>query len=497
MSKKLKIVSVSSELDPFSKTGGLADVARSLPKSLHRLGHDVIVISPFYTKILDRKKHKLEKIYSDVNLYIDKENEVKVSYYRGELMPGLPSYFIRADKFFGRRASLYGSSHENQRFYLFDVAALKLISLLKFKADIIHCHDWQAGLIPHLKNNRFKKSKTLQKAATVFTIHNLVFQFGQNWWEVPVKNRDKGKNSLPLFHDKKMEYINFAKRAILNADAINTVSETYTQEVMSRDFGQDLHRILTNRQHKLFGVVNGIDYKEFNPQNDKKIFRNYDHKKVLRKKLNKKFIQKLFKLPIRDNVPVICMTSRVTYQKGFELILRIIKPLMQFDLQFIVIGSGDKNIIKDLNKVQKKYPDKFVIIPSHEKNQKYETQIYAGSDLILLPSHHEPCGINQLKGFRYGCVPVVRSTGGLNDTVTNFDPLSNTGNGFTFKNYSSKDLLVAITRALETYKYKKIWRALVCRGMKASVSWELPAQKYVQLYNKAKRFRRDEKNNLG
>ncbi|MCD4761308.1 glycogen/starch synthase, partial [bacterium] len=274
--KKFRIVSIASEVDPYSKTGGLGDVARSLPKSLRRLNNDIIIITPFYAKVIDRQKHKLEKIYNDVNLYIDKKNEVKVSYYRAELLSGLKVYFIRNDKFFSRRKTLYGSTRDNARFYFFNVAALKLISLLKYKADIIHCHDWQAGLIPYLKKTRFKKSKTLQKAATVYTIHNLVFQLGMNWWEVPLKYKDKGKSSLPLFDSPKIEYINFAKRGILYADVINTVSETYAQEILNKNFGQDLHRILINRKHKLYGVVNGIDYKEFNPKNDPSLYKNYD-----------------------------------------------------------------------------------------------------------------------------------------------------------------------------------------------------------------------------
>lgn len=489
--KKLKIVSITSEVKPYSKTGGLGDVASSLPKALYRLGHEVIIITPFYAKVIDRQKYKLERIYSDVKLWIDSQNEPKVSYYRTELKPGLKVYFIRNDKFFSRRKELYGSTRENARFYLFDVAALKLISLLKFKADIIHCHDWQTGLIPQLKKTRFKKSQTLAKAATVFTIHNLIFQLGQNWWEIPLRHRDNGKKALPFFDDPKLEYINFAKRAILNADIVNTVSETYAEEIMKKSFGQDLHRILTNREHKLFGVVNGIDAKEFNPHNDPSLYRNYDYKHVQRKKLNKKFIQKLFKLPVNEDLPILCTTSRVTFQKGFELIIKIIDELMNFNLQLIVIGTGDKTFLKELNKIAKKYPDKFVLIPSHEKNQQYETQVYAGSDIFLLPSHHEPCGINQLKSLRYGCVPIVRQTGGLSDTVLNFEPGDNNGNGFIFKEYSSKELLIAVTRALETYKHKHIWRALVCRGMKASSSWELPANKYIQLYKKAKNFKNE------
>src|SRR3989339_349186 len=441
--KNYKIVLISSEVDPYSKTGGLADVARSLPKSLHRLGHEVIIITPFYGRIIDREKYKLEKIYSEVKIEIDQKNEINASYYRAELMPGLKVYFVRNDKYFSRRKSLYGSSHENARFYFFDMAALKLVSLLKFKADIIHCHDWQAGLIPYLKRTRFKNSQTLANAAVVYTIHNLVFQLGTNWWEVPLKYKDQAKSALPDFNDRKIEYINFAKRAILNADVINTVSETYAQEILKRSFGQDLHRILINRQHKLFGIVNGIDYYNFNPKNDKSIYRNYDYKKLQRKKLNKKYIQKLFNLKIDQEIPVLCTTSRISYQKGFSLILEVLNKLLVFDIQMIIAGAGDNNFIKELKKIAKKFPDKLAIIPSHEDTLKYETQLYAGSDMILLPSHYEPCGINQMKAFRYGCVPIVRSTGGLSDTVIDYQP-GNLGNGFKFANYNSQELLMAV-----------------------------------------------------
>ena len=192
-------------------------------------------------------------------------------------------------------------------------------------------------------------------------------------------------------------------------------------------------------------------------------------------------------------MPVLCTTSRVTYQKGFELILEIINRLMHFDIQLIIAGAGDKNFLSKLKKVARKFPHKLAVIPSHDKLLKYENQLYAGSDMILLPSHHEPCGINQMKAFRYGCVPVVRSTGGLNDTVVNFEP-GNEGNGFKFKNYSSQELLVAITRALETYKYPQVWRALVCRGMKPSFSWDVPSKEYMVLYKNAIKFKKqDEK----
>lgn len=488
MKKIFKIASISSEVEPYSKTGGLGDVARSLPKSLFKLGHEVIIITPFYKKIIDREAHKLEKIYSNVSLYIDKENEVNIAYYRSELVPGLYVYFVRNDKYFSRRKTIYGSSHENARFYLFSVAALKLISLLKFDADIIHCHDWHTGLIPYLKKTRFKNSQTLEKSATVYTIHNLVFQMGHPWWEVPALSKDEGKKSLPLFSDPDIEYINFAKRGILEADAVNTVSETYTEEVMEKDFGQDLHRILVNRKHKLFGVVNGIDYKKYNPKTDRGLYKNYTIDTVDIKSANKKFLQKEYKLPINDSIPLLGLTSRIVEQKGLDILLEVLPTLLLRDIQVIIMGDGDKEYIKRIKKIQRQFPEKLRCLPF---DRKMETSIYAGGDMFLLPSRFEPCGINQLISFRYGCVPIVRSIGGLSDTVVNFDPDKNIGNGFTFKHYNAKELLVAITRALETYKYKKVWKDLVIKGMKSSFSWELPAERYVELYKKAIKFKKE------
>ena len=485
MSKKLKIVHIASEVSPFSKTGGLADVVRSLPKAQKRLGHEVIVITPFYGQVIDKKKNHLKLVCDNIKVYLNSKEAVRINYWKGYLMDDLPVYFIENKKYFSKRKAIYGSSHENARFLIFDVAALKLISLLKFEADIVHCHDWQTGLIPFYLKTDFRYSKTLKKAKTVFTIHNLIFQLGHDWWEVPARSKDYGRKRIPHLADKKIEYLNFAKRAILSADIINTVSEQYREEIMTKKFGQDLHRILSNREKRLFGIVNGIDYNAYNPAKDKGLYKNYDSQKIHRKKLNKECLQKKFKLPAEIKTPLFCTTSRVTFQKGFELILKIAEQLLQLDIQFIVIGSGDKVYLKELEKLSKKYPEKLAIIPSHEENQKYETLVYAGSDFFLLPSFHEPCGINQLIAMRYGCVPIVRKVGGLNDTVTNFNPGTGKGTGFVFNQFDELSLFEAIIRALENYKHKDTWRSLVSRIMQESNSWEIPAKKYILLYRKA------------
>lgn len=484
MSKKLKIVQISSELAPFSKTGGLGDVARSLPKALFRLGHEVINITPLYGRIIDKEKNNLKLIFKDVVLFLNSDESIKVNYWQGFLMDGLPVYFIECKKYFSKHKHLYGSGKENARFLVFNVAALKLISLLKFSADIIHCHDWQTGLIPYYLKTDFRYSKTLKQAKTIYTIHNLIFQFGHNWWEVAPGDKDYGRGKIPHLNDPALENINFAKRAILSADLINTVSEQYRTEIMTKKFGQDLQRILKNRAARLFGIVNGIDYNTYNPEKDKTVHKNYSYGEIENKALNKVYLQKKFLLPIDKEVPIFCMTSRVTFQKGFEMIIKIMPQLLKHEAQFIIIGSGDKVYINALQKIAKKYPHKLVVIPSHEANQKYETLVYAGADFFLLPSVHEPCGLNQLIAMRYGCIPIVREIGGLYDTVENFNPTLKKGTGFTFKEEDGMVFYATIIRALENYKHKKAWSDLVKRAMKQSSSWEIPAQKYLKLYQK-------------
>jgi starch synthase len=483
MPKKIfKIAHIASEVDPFSKTGGLAVVTRSLPKALKRLGHDVIVVTPLYGQIIDKKKHKLKEIAHDVKVRIDDKNNVKVNFWKGFLMEGLPTYFIENEKYFSKRKKLYGSTHENARFLLFDIAALKLLTYIKFPADIIHCHDWQTGLVPYFFQKGFKRSPVIGKATTIFTIHNLAFQMGISWWKVPLARKDFGTKKLPNFDDPKLEYINFAKRAILNADVISTVSETYAQEILTPRFGQDLHRILSNRRDRLFGIVNGIDYGEYNPLTDPGLHRNFSYKSPHLKVKNKLGLQKMFGLPQDEKIPVIGMVTRIAEQKGFELLFDALDGIMTLNVQLMIMGGGDKRYIKRIKEYMKKYPKK---IGATLEFSKHATRVYAGSDFFLMPSRFEPCGITQLEAMRYGAIPIVRHIGGLVDTVTNFDPRTGKGNGFVFKKYDSRALLIAVIRALETYKYKDVWNELVVDVMRRSYSWELPASKYVELYKKA------------
>lgn len=481
MSKKLKIVHIASEVAPFSKTGGLGDVTRSLPKALKRLGHNVIIITPLYGRVIAKQENNLKLVFSNVSLRLNSQEKIKVNYWRTYLMKGLPIYFVEYKKFFSKHQHLYGSTRENARFLVFNVASLKLLSLLKFSADIIHCHDWQTGLIPYYLKTDFRYSKTLKKAKTIFTIHNLIFQLGHNWWEIPVEQKDYGRSKIPHLSDPRLETINFAKRAILSADLINTVSEQYREEIITKKFGQDLNRILKNRVDKLYGIINGIDYNTYNPEKDLSLQKRYSFHKLALKEENKVYLQKKIGLAVNRAIPILCTTSRVTFQKGFDLILKIITSLLKLDLQLVFMGDGSKEYIQPIKKLQKKYPQKLVWLPF---DQKLENLLYAASDFFLLPSVHEPCGINQLIAMRYGCIPIVREIGGLYDTVEDFNPTTGRGTGFTFKTEDETLFYATIIRALENYRHKRVWTNLVKRAMRQSTSWEIPAKKYLELYRR-------------
>ena len=483
-SKKLKIVHISSEVEPFSKSGGLASITSSLPKIQEELGYDVTIITPFYEGIVS-KDDLIEESEMEI---VSKEENYESKILRGKIGNDIPVFFVSSKKFFSKKHGLYGSDIDNSRFFFFDLAALDLIKKLGKAPDIIHCHDWQSGLIPYFLKGRYKTDDFWKNTATLFTIHNLVYQLGHDWWKISPKKKDDGHSILPLLKQtKKVENINFAKRAILNADTINTVSETYREEILTKDFGEDLHRILKNREDRVFGIVNGIDYKEYNPATDPGLFANYDHNSTERKSQNKEWLQKKFKLKIDPKIPVICMTSRIAEQKGFEIFLEALQDFLKQEIQFIIMGDGDKEITKILEKLQKKYPQKIVVTPF---DAKYETSLYAGSDIFLLPSRFEPCGINQLIALRYGCIPVVHYIGGLADTITNFQPTKKIGNGFVFKDYSSIALTIALTRAVENYKYHDVWKSLTISALKEANSWKIPTEKYIDLYKKTIKFKK-------
>ncbi|MBU4331757.1 glycogen synthase [Patescibacteria group bacterium] len=479
--KPLKIVSIAAETAPFSKAGGLGDVARSLPKALKRLGNEVIAITPLHG-VVNKKEHELKKIANDVTVQFDEKTILKFDLWKGYLMRGLPIYFIDRVEYFSSKKTIYGSKRNNERWYFFDRCVLEVLKMIKFKPDIIQCHDWHTGLVFNFLKKHYKDDEFFKDTAAIFTIHNLVFQMETGHGHH--RREDDGNSRLPSIKEEiGVRSINLAKRGIIYADLINTVSEKYAEEILTKEFGEDLHRILQNRKDKILGIVNGIDYNVFNPQKDPALVKRYNEKSIDKKMENKLALQKSFKLPQNPNVPLLGMVTRITEQKGFDLFMEIADHLLRLDLQFVITGSGGDKYERFFKKLQKQYPKKAGI---HLKfDIKKASQIYAGSDIFLMPSRFEPCGLGQLISMRYGSIPVVRATGGLVDTVEDFNPRTKQGNGFVFKGYDSIEFLIAVTRALENYHHKTCWRGLVKRAMKISHSWEIPAEKYLELFKKA------------
>lgn len=478
MKKLLKIASCASEVAPYSKTGGLGDVAKALPKALANLGHKVIIITPFHGFI------KKQNLGLEINnhVFIEKigNDEYKWGFKKLNFSDNLQIYFICNHELFGCHSRIYGYEEDNLRFYFFNLACLKLLDFLNFQPDIIHCHDWQTGLIPNFLDKKRDEFPNLKKAASVFTIHNLTFQFGGDWWKIAKDHADDGKSCLPDNYDK-IRYINFSKRGILCADAITTVSERYAQEILTPEFGQGLEKYLDRRKKHLFGIINGIDYAVQNPSFDDNVYYKYDWNTLRRKKKNKLALQKEVGLEQKADIPLIGIVNRLSEQKGFNLIMETTDILMRENLQIVIVGSGDKDYIKFFQKIEKKHPKKIGIYTPF--TEEMASKVYAGSDIFLMPSRFEPCGLSQLISLRYGSIPIVRETGGLSETIINFNPKTRKGNGFVFKNYSKEEFLVALTRALENYKYPQTWEFLTWRGMMESYSWELPAKKYIKVFN--------------
>ncbi len=486
MANKLKVVSLSAELEPFAKTGGLGDVALYLPKELIRKKQEVICLSPYYGFIKDN----FSKVFES-EIRID-DQVFKTSLFKTEIIKRLPKplniYLIWQENFFSKREKIYDYPDDGPAFYFFCYSSLYFleeyfIKKLNFLPDILHCHDWHTGLIPFLiKNKLFLKD---QKVATLFTIHNMAYQgpHGLRAKFVPPEKRDNGKNPLPKIYEKeKWNLVNFLKRGILFADSINTVSERYREEILTPEFGEGLEKYLKIREKDLYGIINGIDYSVHNPSVDKNIYFNYDWHSLDKKIKNKIAFQKEFGLEENQNLPLIGLTHRLTEQKGFDLIIKILPTLLKMDLQIVMIGSGKKEYEKYFEKMSFRYPKKIAYLKPF--SEVLESKIYAASDLFLLPSRFEPCGISQLKSLRYGSIPIVRKVGGLSQTVFDWNPIKEEGNGFVFLNWDEHELLVAIARAIESFKYKEKWNKLVKKAMRQVFSWDLPASKYLELYKK-------------
>jgi starch synthase len=478
----LKVLMTAAEVVPFAKTGGLADVMGSLPKALRQLGLDVRVAMPKYGRI-DDARFNLETIGTfDVPF----ETGVEPVTLKHTMSGPVPVYFIDNARYFNREG-IYGYADDGERFIFFCRAALEAVRYLNWQPDIIHCHDWHTAIIPNWLKTIYRADEFFAPVASVYTIHNLAYQgvFGYRILEIA------GIAEYGFLYPQIAELANVVDlmgRGIIFADMITTVSETYAREILTPEYGEKLDPLLRDRKERLVGILNGIDYDVYDPRTDPYIAVHYDVHTLDRRIENKIALQREVRLPEDPAVPVLAAISRLTDQKGFDLVAQIIEAVLRQGVQFVLLGTGDQHYHHLFSRIASAYPTQAAVFLTF--NTPLAQRIYAGSDIFLMPSRFEPCGLGQMIAMHYGSVPVVRKTGGLADTVQDFDPRTGRGTGFVFIRYDHMDLFAAIIRALETYKYRDVWRSIQVQGMQQDFSWNRSARKYVEVYHKALQYHR-------
>ncbi|MBE5885948.1 MAG: glycogen synthase GlgA [Lachnospiraceae bacterium] len=474
------ILFVASEGVPFIKTGGLADVVGSLPKCVDKRYFDVRVMIPKYTCIPQELRDKMvykTSFYMDFNW----KNEY-VGILEAEV-DGVIYYFIdNESKFGGFRPYSSNVLEDIEKFSFFSKAALSAMPLLGFRPDVIHCHDWQTGLVPVYLKERFQGNEFFHGIKSIMTIHNLKFQ---GKWDVKTIKDMTGLPDYFFTPDKLEAYknANLLKGGLVYADAITTVSETYAKEIMTSFYGESLDGLMRAREHDLRGIVNGIDYTDYNPENDKYIDVNYDAKNFRKEKVkNKRLLQKELGLEENDKIMMIGIVSRLTDQKGFDLIAYMMDELCQDAVQIVVLGTGEEQYENMFRHFDWKYNNK--VSANIYYSEAMSHKIYAACDAFLMPSLFEPCGLSQLMALRYGTLPIVRETGGLKDTVEPYNEYEGKGTGFSFVNYNAHEMLDTIRYAEKIYYDKKReWNKMVDRAMAADFSWEVSAKKYQEMYD--------------
>jgi len=477
--KELKVMFASSEITPFAKTGGLADVVSSLPKALSNLGNvDARMVIPKYGFIYD-SAYNLKELPDTLKFSIRGfPYEVRVKYLD---IDSCKVYFLEHHDILTRN-DIYGYDDDGYRFGFFARAVIELAKFLDFKSDIFHCHDWHVGLIPVYMKTIYRDDPFFKDTATVFTIHNLAYQ-GRFPKEL-LPYLDIGWEE---FKAEKMEFwggLNFIKAGVMYSDVVNTVSRKYSQEIQTPEFGEALDSSLRFRSDDLYGIVNGIDYDVWNPATDEAIPVKYDLSSLDGKTTNKLALQRELGLPQDAQIPIIGFVSRLTYQKSPDIISDSAHEIISKGAQLALLGTGEEHYKYLFRKLAEDYPNNVGTITSF--NDPLARLIYAGSDMFLMPSRFEPCGLSQLISMRYGTLPIARRTGGLADTVYEYDPTTGKGTGFLFDDMSSGALIWAVGRAIDVYRNdKQVWRKMIENAMESDFSWGNSAREYVNLYRKA------------
>lgn len=474
------ILFVASEGVPFIKTGGLADVVGSLPKCVDRRYFDIRVMIPKYTCIPQELRDKMTYVTS---FYMDFhwQNEY-VGILKAEI-DNVIYYFIDNEMKFGGVHPYSPNVYDDiEKFAFFSKAALSAMPLIDFRPDVIHCHDWQTGLIPVYLKERFQGNSFFHGIKSVMTIHNLKFQ---GKWDVPAVKDITGLPDYFFTSDKLESYknANLLKGGLVYADAITTVSDTYAKEIMTQFYGEELDGLLRARENDLRGIVNGIDYTDYNPTTDKRISFPYNAQNFRKEKVkNKRELQKDLGLEQNDKIMMIGIVSRLTDQKGLDLIAYVMDELCKDYVQIVVLGTGEEKYENMFRHFDWKYNNK--VSANIYYSEDLSHKIYASCDAFLMPSLFEPCGLSQLMALRYGTLPIVRETGGLKDTVEPYNEYESTGTGFSFVNYNAHEMLATIRYAEKIYyDRKREWNKMIDRAMAADFSWHVSASKYQEMYD--------------
>ncbi len=470
---KKSVMFVASECNPFCGTGGLADVAGSLPEALHKTGeYDVRVVVPLYSKI-DASYRKQFRFIGNINVPLSWRNQYcgVFSYTKN----GVIYYFIDNEYYF-KRDNIYGEFDDGERFAFFSKAALEIMPFLDFYPHVLHCNDWQTALAVIYLKTLYNNKNKYRDIKTVFTVHNLEYQgrYGHDCLA--------DLFGLPEYTSTMLDFdgcLNLVKGAIEVSDSVTTVSPTYAKEITQPFFAYGLENIISRNEYKLCGILNGIDEKVYNPKTDDKLFENYSKSNLAGKTTCKTQLQKMLDLPIREDVPVVAMITRLAAHKGLDLVNAAIEEFLQQDVQFIVLGTGEKVYENFFSYVAERYNGKMRFIAAYNKD--FAGKLYSAADLFLMPSRQEPCGLSQMIACRYGTIPVVRRTGGLGDSIVSVD--QEDGFGYIFDDYNAHDMLFTLKRAVEDYKNTALWKKYVKRAMAVDFSWNVSAVGYTELYD--------------
>lgn len=499
---------VAPEAAPFAKAGGLGEVMFALPRALQRLGHDARVIVPRYGGI-DLEKFQLEleleglvvptgstgekenepaELICNIRRYLPRKNAPDYA-----KLP-VPTYFLENQEYYEKRSNIYGYSDDAVRWALLCRGTLEFVRQSRgWTPEIIIASDWQTGFLPNYLRTAYPDDTRLKNIATIFIIHNLWYQGLFDHRFVPETELDDGSSPLPSFFDPRFLKLNGMRRGIRYADVISTVSPTYAKEIMTKEYGELLEELLKERRSRLHGILNGLDYDDLNPETDPQLAENYDSDSLDRRWKNKLELQSRFGLPKDPAVPVLAIVSRLTEQKGFDLLPLVTETLLaELEFQLIVIGMGEAKYMSFFKELTEKFPNQ---VASHLGFDPILPRLaYGGADFILIPSRFEPCGLTQMEAMRYGVVPIVRKTGGLADSVKDYSIQTGKGTGFAFNRFDPLSLTIAVTRAVEHYRNSETWLKIQRQAMKKDFSWDKSAAEYSRLLETALDFHRRAKN---